>query len=127
MKKTKTILLAASLMMLMTGSAVAAHKNPLVLSSKEPVSSPLSVDFIGEDANYLIFRITVNTNGNQLVSIAVNDKLEGELYSAEIASNKVQTYKIEKRENQELNFQLQVGNTSYSTSFSTLMTAKGKK
>ncbi len=126
MKKSTTILLA-SLMMLISGTVIAAHKNTIVTSTNEPVNSPLSVDFIGEDANYLIFRVTVSTNSNQLVSIVVNDKAEGELYAADITSNRVQTYKIEKRENQELNFQLQVGSNNYSSSFSSLMIAKRKK
>lgn len=126
MKKSTTILLA-SLMMLISSTVIAAHKNTIVTSTNEPVNSPLSVDFIGEDANYLIFRVTVSTNSNQLVSIVVNDKAEGELYAADITSNRVQTYKIEKRENQELNFQLQVGSNSYSSSFSSLMIAKRKK
>ncbi len=126
MKKSTTILLA-SLMMLISSTVIAAHKNTIVTSTNEPVNSPLSVDFIGEDANYLIFRVTVSTNSNQLVSIVVNDKAEGELYAADITSNRVQTYKIEKRENQELNFQLQVGSNNYSSSFSSLMIAKRKK
>ena len=126
MKKSTTILLA-SLMMLISSTVIAAHKNTIVTSTNEPVNSPLYVDFIGEDANYLIFRVTVSTNSNQLVSIVVNDKAEGELYAADITSNRVQTYKIEKRENQELNFQLQIGSNSYSSSFSSLMIAKRKK
>lgn len=126
MKKSTTILLA-SLMMLIAGTVIGAHKNTIVTSTNEPVNSPLYVDFIGEDANYLIFRVTVSTNSNQLVSIVVNDKAEGELYAADITSNRVQTYKIEKRENQELNFQLQIGSNSYSSSFSSLMIAKRKK
>jgi hypothetical protein len=127
MKKTKTIVLATSLMMLLTGSAIAANPTPFVKHSTPPSNNPLTVDFLGEDANYLIFRITVNTASNQSVSIAVNDKVEGELYSAEINSNKVQTYKIEKRAYQELDFQLQIGGKIYSTSYSNLMTSKRNK
>ena len=83
-------------------------------------AEPLSVEYLGQDENYLIFQVTVKSFGNQKVSFALNDQAEGELYTSVFTMDKIQTFKIEKRENQELNFNLLVGKKVFSKSFTSM-------
>jgi hypothetical protein len=87
---------------------------PAVTATSE---NPLSVQYIGEEDGYLFFQVSVNTLEAKKASLSINDKNEGEIYSAALSNNKTQTLKIEKRENQELNFQLQIGKNNFSKSF----------
>ncbi len=51
--------------------------------------------------------------------LKINDKEEGELYSQSLRKNlKPRTFKIEKKDGQELNFKLLSGNKTYSKTFS---------
>jgi hypothetical protein len=79
--------------------------------------TPLTVQYLGEENGYLFFQVSVNTSEAKKASLSINDTNEGEIYSAALSNNKTQTLKIEKRENQELNFQLQIGKSNYSKSF----------
>lgn len=77
----------------------------------------MKVNFLGEFDGYLYFQVAI-TAGNQKVSFAVSDKAEGELYSTDYRSDNIKTYKIEKREGQELDFNLKAGKKYFSTSYS---------
>jgi hypothetical protein len=87
---------------------------PVVAATTE---NPLSVQYMGEEDGYLFFQVSVNNLEAKKASLSINDKTEGEIYSAALSNNKTQTLKIEKRENQELNFQLQIGKNNFSKSF----------
>jgi hypothetical protein len=87
---------------------------PVVTATSE---NPLSVQYMGEEDGYLFFQVSVNTLEAKKASLSINDKNEGEIYNAALSNNKTQTLKIEKRENQELNFQLQIGKNNFSKSF----------
>lgn len=79
---------------------------------------PFSVKYIGNEGDYLLFQVIVNSSNAKHTSFAITDKSEGELYSSNIEANyKVQTLKIEKRDNQELDFKLVIGKEVYSRSF----------
>ena len=118
MTKIKNIAVALSAIVLLAGTANAGTTNkslPIVV--EEPTAEPLSVSFLGEDANYLYFQVSVKAGLNKTVSFMVNDKTEGELYSSVLKNDKVQTLKIEKRDGQELDFNLVAGKKSFSKSF----------
>lgn len=87
---------------------------PVVTATAE---NPLSVQYMGEEDGYLFFQVSVNTLDAKKVSFSINDKIEGEIYSTAMINSKTQTLKIEKRENQELDFQLEIGKKNFSKSF----------
>ncbi len=80
---------------------------------------PFSVKYLGNDGDYLLFEVVVKSAVNKTASLGISDKAEGELYANNFRTNlKVQTIKIEKRDNQELNFKLELGKAVYNKSFS---------
>ena len=78
---------------------------------------PLDVKYLGEEGDYLLFEVAIKSVDRKTSSFVLTDKNEGELYSAKFTRNKVQTIKIEKTGNQELDFTLTVGNKKFSKSF----------
>ncbi len=81
---------------------------------------PLKVKYLGDDGDYLLFQVTLQSKTPENTLFAIDDTNEGELYSSALSNNfKVQTVKIEKRySNQVLNFKLVLGRKIYSKSFS---------
>ena len=80
---------------------------------------PMVIKYLGNDGEYLSFRVSVQSPVSGSAFFEITDSNEGALYSSNIASNsKVQTIKIEKRDDQELNFKLVVGKKTFSKSFS---------
>jgi hypothetical protein len=80
---------------------------------------PLKVKYLGNDGEYLLFSVSMQSDGKAKFSI--DDKNLGELYSSGFVSNlKVSTVKIEKREagDQVLNFRLVLGKKTFSKTFS---------
>lgn len=90
--------------------------NPVPVE-KATAENPLTVQYMGEEDGYLFFQVSVNNLEAKNASLSVNDRSEGEIYSAALSNNKTQTLKIEKRDNQELSFQLQIGKNNFSKSF----------
>lgn len=122
MNKIKNIAVALSAIVLFAGSSFAATPvnntpNNGIYYGNEPTAELLSVNYLGEDEDYLFFKVSVNPGNNKSVSLEVNDSNEGELYAANFNTEKVQTLKIEKRVNQEINFNIKAGNKYYSKSF----------
>ena len=127
MTKIKNIAAALSVIVLFAGNTFAGTVNKPVNGiyyADEPMAELMTVNFIGEDADYLFFEVSVKAGSNKAVSFAVNDSDEGELYTATFRSEKKQTLKIEKRYNQQLNFSVRSGNKSYSKSFTVVPTVK---
>lgn len=81
---------------------------------------PLQVKYLGDDGNYLIFQVTLQTNEHAKGKFAIEGKEGENLYSTTLASNfKVQTIKIERFDDgQVLGFKLVLGKKTYSKSFS---------
>jgi hypothetical protein len=78
-----------------------------------------TVKYLGNEADYLYFQVEINTGNSNYAMLKINDKEEGELYSQSLRKNlKPQTFKIEKKYGQELNFKLLSGNKTYSKTFS---------
>lgn len=128
MNKIKNTAVALSAIVLFAGNSFAGTtvNNPVnnggIYYGEEPAAELLSVNYLGEDEEYLFFEVSVKAGNNKAVSFAVNDTFEGELYSTTISSDKVQTLKIEKRLNQELNFNVRAGKKSYTRSFTVVPT-----
>jgi len=123
MTKIKNIALTLSAIVLFASNSFAGTVNN---TSKaiyvDPSSEKLIVNFIGEDKGYLVFQVAVNKGNSKHVSLSVNDKSEGELYNSTVSDSKTQTFKIEKRDNQELEFSVKAGKVSYSKSFTIVPT-----
>lgn len=128
MTKIKNIAVALSAIVLFAGNSVAGTtvSKPVngIYYADEPMAELMTVNYIGENADYLFFEVSVKAGSNKKVSIAVNDSEEGELYAATFRADKKQTLKIEKRYNQQLNFSVRSGNKSYSKSFTVVPTVK---
>ncbi len=129
MTKIKNIAVALSAIVLFAGNSFAGTgKNAATTGIyEEPAAELLSVNYIGEDADYLYFRVSVKKGANKNVSFAVSDQAEGELYSAVLNADKVQTLKIEKRDNQQLDFSVKAGKRTYSKSFTIMPTVALEK
>jgi hypothetical protein len=123
MTKIKNIALTLSAIVLFAANSFAGTVNN---TSKaiyvDPSSEKLIVNFVGEENGYLVFEVAVNKGSNKAVSLSVNDKSEGELYNSTIYDSKTKTFKIEKRDNQELEFAVKAGKVSYSKSFTIVPT-----
>ena len=120
MKNLKNIVLTL-VAMVISATAINAKSIDPVKTAKG--AEPFSVKYIGNEGQYLLFQVVVNSDNAKQTSFAVTDKAEGEIYSSQIQSNyKAQTFKIEQRENQELDFKLVIGKEVYSRSFAILST-----
>ena len=128
MTKIKNIAAALSAIVLFAGNSIAGTtvNKPVngIYYADEPMAELMTVNYIGENEDYLFFEVSVKAGSNKKVSIAVNDAEEGELYSATFRADKKQTLKIEKRYNQQLDFSVKSGNKSYSKSFTVVPTVK---
>lgn len=127
MTKIKNIAVALSVIVLFAGNTFAGTVNKSVTNvglGDEPASELMTVNYIGEDANYLFFEVLVRTGSNKNVSLSVNDAEEGELYAANFKADKKQTFKIEKRFNQELDFSIIAGKKSFSKTFTVMPTVQ---
>ena len=126
MTKIKNIAVALSAIVLFAGNSFAGTTTTKPVNGiyygEEPAAELLSVSYLGEDADYLFFQVSVKSGDNKSVSFAVNDTNEGELYAATFKADKVQTLKIEKRYNQELNFNVKAGKKNYTKSFTVMPT-----
>jgi len=123
MTKIKNIALTLSAIVLFAANSFAGTVNN---TSKaiyvDPSSEKLTVNFVGEENGYLIFQVAVNKGSKKMVSLTLKDKTEGELYNSNVSDNKTKTFKVEKRDGQELEFSVRDGKTSYSKSFTIVPT-----
>lgn len=123
MTNIRNIAVALSAIVLTAGSSFAAPVSPVnTVKTEEPSAEPVSVNFIGEDADYLYFRVTVKKGSNKVVELSVSDLFEGELFSTVYATDKVQTLKIEKRFDQQLDFTVKAGRKNYSRTYTIMPT-----
>jgi hypothetical protein len=112
MKNLKNIT-TAILAVVLFSTAVSAQSLKAVKSEE-----PFTVKYIGNEEDYLYFQVEINS-ANSFSLLKINDKAEGELYSQSWKANtKTQTFKIEKKDGQQLNFKLLTGNKVYNKSFS---------
>ena len=113
MKNLKNITTAIVAVILFATSAAAQTAKPAA------ANEPFTVKYIGNEEDYLYFQVEINTGNSNFAMLKINDKEEGELYSQSLRKNlKPRTFKIEKKDGQELNFKLLSGNKTYSKTFS---------
>lgn len=114
MTKLKNIAVAVASIVIFSNIT---HAQALKANYSVNYEEPLKVKYLGEDKEYLLFQVTLQAPSSSL--FAINDKTEGELYSSYFSNNlKVQTIKIEKRDEQVLNFKLVQGKKVYNKTFS---------
>lgn len=128
MTKIKNMAVALSAIVLFAGNSFAGTTTNKPVNGiyygygDEPMAELMTVNYVGENADYLFFEVSVKANSTQPVSFIVNDSNEGELYSTTFRSDKTQTFKIEKKFDQELNFNVRAGKRNYTKSFTILPT-----
>ncbi|MEO7767292.1 MAG: hypothetical protein ABIS01_07690 [Ferruginibacter sp.] len=116
MTKLKNILVAAATLVIFTNIT---HAQSVKASYSANAEEPLKVKYLGDDGSYLLFQVTLQPKGSANALFAIEDKNEGELYSSGLPADvKVQTIKIEKRDEQVLSFKLFLGSKTFSKSFS---------
>jgi len=128
MKNLKNItaaILAVAAFATTAAAQTATAKTVAVQTATTVKEEPFVVKYIGNEDDYLYFQVEINTGNNNFSLLKINDKTEGELYSQSWKSNsKVQTFKIEKKDGQELNFKLLSGSKVYSKTFSATTSLK---
>ena len=128
MKNLKNItaaILAVAAFATTASAQTATAKTVAVQTATTVKEEPFVVKYIGNEDDYLYFQVEINTGSNNFTLLKINDKTEGELYSQSWKSNsKVQTFKIEKKDGQELNFKLLSGSKVYSKTFSATTSLK---
>jgi hypothetical protein len=126
MTKIKNMAVALSAIVLFAGNSFAGTtvNKPVngIYYGDEPLAEVMTVNYLGEDADYVFFQVSVKAANNNAVSFDVSDSNEGELYAATFSADKTQTLKIEKRDNQELNFNVKAGKKTYTRSFTVMPT-----
>ena len=119
MTTIKKTALALSLIVLIASKSFATPSTDTATAVNNVIvaEEPLDVKYLGEEGDYLIFEVAIKSVDRKTSSFVLTDKIEGEIYSAKFSKDKVQTIKIEKTGNQELDFTLTVGNETFSKSF----------
>ena len=80
---------------------------------------PLAVKYVGVVDNYLTFKVSVDEQVSNNSFFAITDKSEGVLYSSDLrAKYNERIVKVEKKDDQILDFKLVVGKKTYLKSFS---------
>jgi hypothetical protein len=116
MTKFKNIAIAIASVLLFTG---AAHAQTGKNSKSSSNTAAPGVKYLGNDGSYLIFEVSVDPAVPAGSVFAVADQTEGQLYSSRISSGgKVQSIKVERRNDQVLEFMLVTGSKTYSRTFS---------
>lgn len=78
-----------------------------------------SVKFIGIQDNYLCFQVEITSTDNNSI-LKISDKTEGELYTQNWKpKSPYQFFKIEKKDGQQIVFNLRTGNKEITKTFST--------
>lgn len=116
MKNLKNIAVAVASIVIFTNIT-----NAQTMKANYSVSfeEPLKVKYLGDEGQYLLFEVVLQAGTSAHPYFSIKDKNEGEFYASANEPNfKTRTFKIEKRDNnQVLNFNLIVGNKTYTKTF----------
>ena len=113
MKNFKAVSTVLVVMLLMAGSLSAQTFENIIKKDN------FSVKYTGTESNYLLFEVATSTIGDGNNILKISDKLEGELYAQNWKpKSPTQIFKIEKRDGQQLIFNLLVGDKVYTKTFS---------
>ena len=95
-------------------------QNTAPASNRFEIPEPLMVKYLGTQDDYLIFRVEIKTADTKHSTFTIEDAIEGELYSNPVyTTSKYQVLKIEKRENQVLDFKLVSARKVYLITYTT--------
>lgn len=112
----KSLIITAGIFTLLLNANAQNISKAQIIKGEEP----LQVKYIETQGDYLVFSVEVKAEGANRPVLSIDDVVEGELYSNIIGGrSKVQTMKIEKRENQVLDFKLVSGKSVYVKTFTT--------
>jgi len=117
MTKLKSIVLAALALVVFSN---VTNAQAVKASYSVNAEQPLQVKYLGDDGEYLLFRVTLQSNDPAKAKFIIDDENTGELYSSGLNSSlKSSTVKIEKTvAGQVINFKLLLGKKTYEKSFS---------
>ncbi len=114
MKNLKNISTAILAVILFATSASAQS------SKLDKTETNFSVKFVGIEEDYLCFQVNISDSYNKVAVLKISDRNEGELYSNNFKiDTRSLNFRIEKKEGQELDFQLLSGGKLFSKTFST--------
>ena len=115
MTKIKNILAAFATIVIFSNITNAQTVN----ASYTYPNEPLAVKYVGVVDNYLTFKVSVDEQVSDNSFFAITDKSEGVLYSSNLrAKYNERIVKVEKKDDQILDFKLVVGKKTYLKSFS---------
>lgn len=124
MKNLKKITSALTSLILLANIADAQTAVPTSYAVNEVANNaePFAVKYIGSDDDYVLFEVSVKFSDEAAAKFQLADSQEGALYSAGFKTGTVKTIKVEKKEDQVLNFTLILDHKTYSKSFSVVTT-----
>jgi len=112
----KSLMITAGIFSLLLNANAQNITNATSIKGEEP----LNVRYIETQGDYLVFSVEIRSVPDARPTFQIDDAIEGELYSNTLQTgSKVQTLKIEKRDNQVLDFKLVSGKTVYVKTFTT--------
>lgn len=119
MTNLKNIAAAVASLVIFSSIANAQVSTGLPEAYNTGYSEPLSVKYLGADANYLTFEVSIAPQFISKSQVKLVDKEEGYLYSFNFTKGKnVTIVKVEKRDKQVLNFDMVANKKVYTKSFS---------
>jgi hypothetical protein len=114
MYKLKNIALSLIALIVLSVTANATTDSTRI----EGKSESFTVKYLGNDGDYLVFEVVMQSADAKHTSLQISDKAEGNIYTSAIRSSyRAQRMKIEKKGGQELDFKLMVGGNVYTQSF----------
>lgn len=117
MKQLKNIAAAVASLVIFSSITNAQTAIPTSYSTTAN-AEPLAVKYLGSSEEYLVFEVTL-VSANSSALFEIEDQNEGALYSTGLDKNATtKTIKIEKKDDQVLNFKLSVDKKVYTKSFS---------
>jgi len=117
MTKLKTIVAAVASLVIFTN--IAHAQTATSTNYQANYAEPLTVKYLGSEGDYLYFEVSLKPQTEGKAKFEIVDKNEGAFYAAGVSNDfKVKTYKVEKREDQVLDFRLHFGKKTYSKTFS---------
>ena len=119
MKQFKNIAAAVASLVIFSSITNAQTAIPTSYSTPNATVEPMAVKYLGSSEDYLVFEVSLKSEANGYATFEIEDQNEGALYSTGLDKNATtKTIKIEKKNDQVLNFKLSVDKKVYTKSFS---------
>ncbi len=116
MTKLKNIALAVASLVIFSNITYA---QTAATSYQVAYAEPFSVKYLGTEGGYLVFQVKLQSDLQGKAIFRLEDKDAGTIYSNSFKNNfSIKTLKVEKRDNQVLDFVVTLDKQTYSKSFS---------